>query len=61
MSISDCWLLLSFILEGVKAVQKFISDSEVRKAFKDLPNAKTDDEKEAVAKSVATLLYNKPY
>jgi hypothetical protein len=57
MSLTNIGLLLSFIAEGVKAIQKFIQDEEVKKAFSGLQNAQTTEEKQAVARNIASLLY----
>lgn len=58
MSLTNLGLLLSFISEGISAVKKFLADERVREAFSGLQNAQTDDEKEAIAQKIASLIYN---
>lgn len=57
MSLSEIGLLISFIAEAVKSIKKFMRDAEVRKAFDALKKADTDEQKQAVAQDIATLLY----
>lgn len=58
MSLANLGLLLSFIVEGISAIKKFISDEEVRIAFKGLKEAETDAEREQAAKYIASCIYN---
>lgn len=57
MNLETISLFFTFLVQGIKAFQKFMADEQVRTAFKGLKDAKTDDEKEAVAKNIATLIY----
>lgn len=59
MSGSDWLLLLKFIIEGVGFIKTFIRDQEVRDAFSQLKDSKTDLEKQAVAQKMASLIYTR--
>lgn len=58
MSLTDISLLIHFILEGIEAVGKFMTDERVRTQFNVMQSARGDDEKEVAAQAIASLLYN---
>lgn len=57
MGMTQWLLLIKFIIEGIGHLIDYIKSEETRKIFESLKNAKSDEERQEIAKYLAAHLY----